>query len=167
MLSNKNVSASHKSWRSYVSKVNHKTPIKKVWDMIRKIFGKNISPSYTHLNRVGADSKATSKTDIADTVGETYCHNSSSFNYSESLLMIKTQQEKVKLNFKSQNNEIFNKDFNLDELLEAIQLSHDLATGSDEIHYQMLKDLPENSLETLLNIYSIKKVKEILFDGLW
>ena len=34
-----------KSWRSYVSKINHKTPIKKVWDMIRKISGKNKSPS--------------------------------------------------------------------------------------------------------------------------
>ena len=49
-----------KSWRSYVSKINHKTPIKKVWDMIRKISGKNKSPSYTHLNMVGTDSKATS-----------------------------------------------------------------------------------------------------------
>ena len=26
--------------KSYVSKINHKTPIKKVWDMIRKISGK-------------------------------------------------------------------------------------------------------------------------------
>ena len=34
--------------------------------MIRKISGKNKSPSYTHLNMVGTDSKATSKTDIAD-----------------------------------------------------------------------------------------------------
>ena len=65
---------------------------------------------------------------------------------------IKTEQEKVKLNFKSQSNEIYNKDFNLDELVEAIQQSHDSATGPDEIHYQMLKHLPENSLETLLNI---------------
>ena len=81
---------------------------------------------------VGNDSKATSKTDIADTLGETFCHNSSS----------------------SQNNEIYNKDFNLDELVEAIQLSHDSATGPDEIHYQMLKHLPENSLETLLNIFN-------------
>ena len=56
------------------------------------------------------------------------------------------------MNSKSQNNEIYNKDFNLDELVEAIQLSHDSATGPDEIHYQMLKHLPENSLETLLNI---------------
>ena len=122
--------------------------------MIRKISGKNKSPSFTHLNMVGTDSKATSKTDIADTLGETFCHNSSSFNYSESFRKIKTEQEKVKLNFKSQNNEIFNKDFNLDELVEAIQLSHDSATGPDEIHYQMLKHLPENSLETLLNIFN-------------
>ena len=46
--------------------------------------GKNKSPRYTHLNMVCTDSKATSKPDIADTLGETFCHNSSSFNYSES-----------------------------------------------------------------------------------
>ena len=120
----------------------------------KKIPGKNNSPSYTHLNMVGTDSKATSKTDIADTLGETFCHNSSSFNYSESLRKIKTKQEKVKLNFKSQNNEIYYKNCNLDELVEAFQLSHDSATGPDEILYQMLKHLPENSLETLLNIFN-------------
>ena len=49
---------------------------------------------------VDTDSKATSKTDIADTLGETFCHNSSSFNYSESFRKIKTEQEKVKLNLK-------------------------------------------------------------------
>ena len=80
----------------------------------KKNLGKNKSPSYTHLTMVGTDSKATSKTDIADTLGELFCHNSSSFNYSESFRKIKTEQEKVKLNFKTQDNEIYNKDFNLD-----------------------------------------------------
>ena len=47
-------------------------------------------------------------------------------------------QETVKLNFKSQNNEMYNTDLNLDELVAAIQLSHDSVTGPDEIHYQML-----------------------------
>ena len=89
--------------------------IKKVRDTIRKISGKNKSPSYTHLNMVGTDSIATSKTDIADTLGETFCHDSSSYNYSESFREIKTEQEKVKMNFNSQNNEFYNKDFNLDE----------------------------------------------------
>ena len=103
---------------------------------------------------VGTDSKATPKTDIADTLGETFCHNSSTFNYSESFRKIKTEQENVKLNFKSQNNEIYNKDFNLDELVEIIQLSHDSAMGPDEIHYQILKHIPDTSLETLLNIFN-------------
>ena len=34
--------------------------------MIRKISGKTKSPSHSHLNMVGTDSKTTSKTDIAD-----------------------------------------------------------------------------------------------------
>ena len=84
-----------KSWRSYFSKINHNTPIKKVWDMIRKISGKYKSPSYTHLNMVGTDSKATSKTDIADTSGETFCHNASSFNYSESFRRFKPNKRKL------------------------------------------------------------------------
>ena len=42
----------------------------------------------------------------------------------------------------------------LNELVEAIQLSQDSATGPDEIHYQMLKYLPNTSLETLLNIFN-------------
>ena len=45
--------------------------------------------------------------------------------------------------------------FNLDELVEAIQLSHDSATGPDEIHYNMLKHLPDTSLETLLTTFGI------------
>ena len=53
--------------------------------MIRKISGKNKSPSYTHLNIVGTDSKATSKTDIADTLGETIYHHSITLNPSERL----------------------------------------------------------------------------------
>ena len=103
---------------------------------------------------MGADNIVTSKRDIANTLGEPFCHNSSSFNYSESFRKIKTEKENVKLNFKSQNNEIYNKDFNLDEFIEAIQLSHDSASGTDEIHYQMIKHLAYYSLETLLNIFN-------------
>ena len=32
--------AMRKSWQAYVSKLNTRTPIKKTWDMIRKILGK-------------------------------------------------------------------------------------------------------------------------------
>ena len=54
---------------------------------------------------MGTENKATSKTDIADTLGETFCHDSSSFNYSESFRKIKTEQEKLNwiLNHKIRN----------------------------------------------------------------
>ena len=82
-----------RSWRSYVSKINHKTPIKKAWDMIRKISGKSKSPSYTRL--VGTENKATSKTDIADTLRETFCYNSSSFNSSNPSERLKPNKRKL------------------------------------------------------------------------
>ena len=51
-------------------------------------------------------------------------------------------QQKFNLNFKSSNTEEYNNPFNLVELKEAINKSHDIATGPDEVDYQMLKHLP-------------------------
>ena len=146
-------SAKRNTWKSYVSKLNHKTPIKKVWDMIRKISGKSKAPSYTHLNTC-RETKATSKEDIANTLGETFLKNSSSQNYSEKFKHIKMQQEKNNINFKSLNNEEYNNPFNLLELIDAIQKSNNTATGPDEVHYQMLKHLPNNALSTILHIFN-------------
>ena len=145
-----------KSWKSYVSNLNYKTPIKKVWDMIRKISGKSKSPSFTHLN-TKRGTKATSKEEIANTLGETFLDNSSSRNYSEKFQNIKKQEEKIKLNFTSSNTEEYNSLFNITELKDAIAVSKDTATGPDDIHYQMLKHLPETALDTLLHI----------FNGIW
>ena len=40
-----------KSWKQYVSKLNSRTSIKKVWDMVRKIQGKGKSASVNHLKK--------------------------------------------------------------------------------------------------------------------
>ena len=88
--------------------------------MIRKISGKTKSPSYTHLNHPAAETKSTSKFDIAETLGETFLNNSCSRNYSEKFQKVKAEQEKIKLNFKSANTEEYNNLFNIDELLDAI-----------------------------------------------
>ena len=150
-------SSKRKSWRTYVSNLNYKTPIKKVWDMVRKISGKSKSASHQHLNtnfNGGAETKATDKKDIADTLGDAFSTNSANRNYSKEFQNYQNQQEKIKLNFKSSNNEEYNDLFNLDELKDAISKSHDTATGPDEIHYQMLKHLPLKSLQTLLDIFN-------------
>ena len=38
--------------------------------------------------------------------------------------------------------------------MDAIKQSHDSATGPNETHYQMLKHLPESSLQALLVIFN-------------
>ena len=120
-------SAKRKSWRTYVSKLNYKTPIKKVWDMVRKISGKSKSASYKHLN-----------TNFNNTEAKATSRSTKNFN----------------LNFKSSNTEEYNNSFNLVELKEVINKSHDTATGPDEVHYQMLKHLPSKSLQALLDIFN-------------
>ena len=65
--------------------------------MIRKISVKTKSPSYTHLNHPVAETKSTSKFDIAETLGETFLNNSCSRNYSEKFQKIKAEQEKLNL----------------------------------------------------------------------
>ena len=150
-------SSKRKSWRTYVSNLNYKTPIKKVWGMVRKISGKSKAASHQHLNsnfNGGAETKATTKKDIADTLGDAFSKNSSNSNYPKEFQNYQKHQEKIKLNFKSSNNEEYNNPFNLDELKDAINKSHDTATGPDEIHYQMLKHLPPKSLKTLLAIFN-------------
>ena len=101
--------------------------------MIRKISGKAKSPSFTHLN-AKRGTKATSKeeiantlgeTEIANTLGETFLDNSSSRNYSEKFQNIKKQEEKIKLNFTSSNTEEYNSLFNITELKDAIAVSRD------------------------------------------
>ena len=77
-------SSKRKSWRTYVSNLNYKTPIKKVRDMVRKISGKSKAASHQHLNsnfNGGAETKATTKKDIADTLGDDFSKKISNANY--------------------------------------------------------------------------------------
>ena len=140
------------SWRQYVSRLNSRSSVKKTWDMIRKINGKNSSLNVGHLN-VGDDVLA-SKADIADVLADTFAEKSSSSNYSASFQKLKNTKEKTKINFKSNNSEQYNKDFTIKELKKALKKCHDTAVGCDDIHYQFLKHLPFRSLDSLLRMYN-------------
>ena len=63
-------------------------------------------------------------------------------------------KEKSKLNFKSSNMEHYNKEFTIRELKNALKKFHDTAVGSDDIHYQFLKHLPDRSFNCLLKIFN-------------
>ena len=112
-----------KSWKQYVSKLNSRTSIKKVRDMVRKIQRKGKSSSLGHLNV--NNEKVTSKKDISNTLADVFSKNSSSENYSQKFKNIKQQKEKRNLKFSSDNSETYNQSFSLSELRDALSKSHD------------------------------------------
>ena len=142
----------HKSWKQFLSRLNSRTSIKKVWDMVRKIQGKGKSTSVNHLKK--NNDNITSKKDIANTLADSFSKNSSSENYTSKFRNIKNQQEKQKLKFTSDNNENYNSEFLLSELTDALSKAHDTSPGPDDIHYQLLKHLPVFTLLILLEIFN-------------
>ena len=139
-------------WRSYVSQLNSQTPMKKIWQMIRRISGKADTAAISHL-KVN-NSTIEQPAEIADTLAATISHNSSSEHYTDGFRRFKTREEKKKIKFPSNNTESYNQPFSMAELCDAIHKAHDSATGPDNIHYQLLKNLPESALDTLLRAFN-------------
>ena len=139
------------SWKYYVSSVNVNTPSKKVWDMIRKITGKNLASPMHHLK----DDNGTLITDrvqIANTLGAAIKKSSSSNNYSKEFQSIKAQKEKQKFNFKTNRNLRYDKKFTLRDLKPSLKKSNNSSPGPDQIHYEILRHLPIETLHILLDI---------------
>jgi len=86
--------------------------------------------------------------DIANSLGQTFSKNSSSNNYSNKFQAFRNQAKNQHLKFKAHYLETYNNPFSLDELWDAISKLHDSAVGPDDIHYQMLKHLPPNAVNT-------------------
>ena len=110
------------------------------------------SPSVKHIEKNGK--KITQPRDIANTIGDAISFNSSSAHYSLKFQRIKNRQERHPLIFQSDNTEPYNQTFSIDELRTALGNAHDTAPGPDQIHYQILKPLPEASLQCLLKVFN-------------
>ena len=137
------------SWAEYVSKLSTNTPIKHVWDRVRKICGKNICPPKQN----GKDGAAiTNPKDIANEHAAAFTDNSSSAHYSATFQTVKVQEEKVKIDFTSDNTEVYNKPFRLRDLRRSIMKAKPRAPGPDGIHNNLLKHLPEDTLKILKEI---------------
>ena len=120
------------SWRHYVSMMNSQTSVKSVWNRIRRIKGKDTSNTVHHLSVNDRD--VTSHSDIANALADNLSHNSSSAFSTDAFA------------------EVYNRPFSMEEFQDALRRAHDTSTGPHEIHYQLLKHLPDASVLLLLNI---------------
>ena len=138
------------SWRKYISKINSSTRPKHVWDMIRKVSGKNCKSPQTHIR----DGKhiLTDPSKIAEKFGKTYEEKSSASNYSEEFKSIKNRAEDTPLDFSTSNNYTYNRKFKLKDLKRSLKKAKDTTPGLDNVPYILLKQLPDTALQVLLDI---------------
>ena len=111
-----------KLWYKYVSKLNVKTPAKKVWEMIRKISGKQSSTTIHHLEN-NDGTKLTERVDIANRLAQENSKNSSSNNYRIKFKKYQVNAEKELLDFDTDNSENYNVQFTIRELCDAQKIS--------------------------------------------
>ena len=85
-------------------------------------------------------------------MADKFSHNSSSAFSTDAFVSVRKRVEKQTIKFSSDNAEVYNGPFSMEELQDALRRAHDTSAGPDEIHYQLLKHLPSSSLLLLLNI---------------
>ena len=94
----------------------------------------------------------TDRVQIANTLGAAIEKSSSSENYSKEFQYIKAQKEKQKINFKTNRNLRYNKKFTMRDLKRSLKKSNNSSPGPDQIHYEILRHLPIETLHILLDI---------------
>ena len=119
--------------------------------MIREITGKNASSPMHHLKDENG-TLITDRVQIANTLGAAIEKSSSSDNYSKEFQFIKAQREKQKINFKTNRNLRYNKKFTMRDLKRSLKKSNNSFPGPDQIHYEILRHLPIETLHILLDI---------------
>ena len=92
--------------------------------------------------------------DIANRLVDSFSQISSNEHYPLEFQQLKTNCEQRTPNFNSDNTEIYNSLFKMNELENALDRVHDTFPGEDKINYQMVKKLKNNSKNYILNVFN-------------
>ena len=93
----------------------------------------------------------TDRVEIANRLGAAIEKSSSTNHYSKEFQSIKAQKEKQKINFKTDRNLRYNKKFTLRDFKRSLKKSYN-SSCPDQIHYEILRHLPIETLRILLDI---------------
>ena len=146
------IQAKKDSWINYVSQLTSETPIAKIWKRIGKIQGKRSSPTIKHMSL--NNQNLTSKKDIVEALASTFQEQQSTINSNRTF----TQKFRIATSPTFQSHQgkqdSYNADFSLQEIKETIKTAGNTSMGPDLIHYELLKQLPEQGLVELQKFYN-------------
>jgi len=142
------------SWKEFCSKITHQTTSKELWDFVKRIKGN--PPSCDPVFTVN-DNFITNSKDKATILLQHYENVSSDTDYTPEFLQYKQTKENELIDIlhsnQLQHTDIeYNKDFTPFELNKALSTCKKGAPGEDGIHYTILKNMPQTTKSTLLQI---------------
>ncbi|KAI3386578.1 hypothetical protein SNEBB_007980, partial [Seison nebaliae] len=145
--------AKQASFKLYVESINERTPMTSVWKKVNRLRGRKIGPQYPILqvnNRIISDHH-----EVAEAFGVSLS-NISDHNYSRpnQFLQQKRIREQQPINLNGGMQETYNLPYTMKELALALRKSGKTAAGPDDIHYSMLRQLPTQGKEYLLDLYN-------------
>lgn len=139
--------ARRESWQ-FLSGIATYTQEGEVWNKVSRIVGRE-----THALPL-VNTQGDSLEDQANCLGTHFEQVSSSLHYSEAFQRYKSRIEKQKLERKCTKYEAYNEPFCLPELQASLSCCNKSAPGSDRVVYEMLKNLPLETQNSLLSLYN-------------
>lgn len=142
-----------KSRENFVNKLNKDTPIQDVWNSIKKIKGKKKSAIIQGTN-------ITSAKEITNALVREFYNKSSDNNYNAEFLQTKNRVEQLPLIINEDDAEI-NAEIKIWEVQNAInELKINKSPGPDNISFEFLKQLPQETVKLIANIFNHIWIKE-------
>ena len=147
-----------------LAQLNHMTPVSKIWSLVRSLSDKR-SCSLPVLRINGMN--IVEPVEIVNAVAGNISHCSSSANYSPEFVACSRQEFALYPHlFDSDNAEVYNVNFTMTELRDAISSAGNTSTDPDNLHYEFFRDLPENTLRFILLTFNDLWNKQV-FPGAW
>ena len=122
-----------------------------MWKKVHKILGKRIK---SHAPVLKINGKLIYNPNEVVTCLAEHLSNISKGSAINSFHIIKEKEEKIPINFETDQYYSYNDCFIMDELLSALSTCSNTAPGEDMITFEMLKHLHPNSLQYLLKLYN-------------
>ncbi len=136
------------SWQEFCGTLNDKSNAKVVWSKIHAIKGKK-------RTRIPKVTGAHSNKEKADLFANHFASVSNNTNHSPMFLANKGRIASDPPKQPHANDKLFNTAFTLEEFQRAINHKKGTAPGADKTSYEMLKKLPNDTMQLLLQLYNV------------
>lgn len=141
------------SWQNFIDQFIHTTPISRLWDIIRRFTKKERFHRPLPVLRVGRD-MVDDPLEVGNMLGQFFSDISSSDNYRPVFREHLRFMTDSLPDFSSDNDEVYNADFTLHELRQAISLSGNTSVGPDSLHYAFFKHMNDSQLLEILKLFN-------------